>query len=73
MNKNDFYNLLEKSDLEVKLIDGTIKCSNNFNTIDKRSNLITVYDIEKRSIRHFYEDSIISVRNLDTTYQLLQE
>lgn len=87
MNRDEFYDLLSKTDLEVvfeKKTDGTIRtirCSANApksdgpkqNRATKPDTLITVYDIEARGWRSFYSDCIKEVRHLDTNFGLLQE
>lgn len=88
MNKTEFTQLLKKSDLEVKFVkkgDGTertIRCSSNIPE-DKLSptglskikpeKLVTVYDMDLNEWRSFYVDSIIEVKELPTSFGLLQE
>ena len=86
MNRSDFYNKLSQGDLEVvftKKTDGStkvMKCSlsapGDEHQDSKRTipdTLITVFDIEAQEYRSFYSDSIKEVKELGTSFSLLQE
>lgn len=87
MTRDEFYNKLEKSDLEVVFVKKTdnttrtMKCTANAPESDKPEQrkasrpetLITVYDTDAKGWRSFYADSIIEVKPLESTFGLLQE
>lgn len=88
MNKQDFYERLQKSDLQVtftKKTDGTtrvLKCTSNIpddKISDKEkvqksnTDLVTVYDIDCRDWRSFWLDSVTDIVELDSQFGLLQE
>ena len=87
MTRDEFYELLEKGDMQVvftKKTDGSIrkmKCTANAPESDKPETrktskpdtLITVYDTEAKGYRSFYSDNIKEVKPLDTNFGLIQE
>ena len=88
MNTDEFYQLLNETDLEVtftKKTDGTTRvlhCTKNIpedmlspeqKTRAKPEGLLTVFDTDARQWRSLYVDSITEVKQLETSYGLLQE
>ena len=87
MTRDEFYELLEKGDMQVvftKKTDGsirTMKCTANAHESDRPEirkpsrpdTLITVYDTEAKGYRSFYSDNIKEVKPLDTSFGLIQE
>lgn len=84
MNPNEFYALLDESDLEVVFTKvnsetRTIRCTANVPEDMKKdrgsatiANLVTVFDIDNHGWRSFYVDRITDVKKLDTKFQYLQ-
>ena len=89
MNKTEFYDLLDKGDIEVtftKKTDGTtrvMRCSSNIPEDKKKGakleapqrpdGVVTVYDTDAKNWRSFYADNIIEVKPLNTRFGLIQE
>lgn len=87
MKKDEILEELEHSDLEIVFTkkDGSeriMKCSSYFPEDQKpkgirksnpNSDLVTVFDIEKREFRSFNVDSVRSVTHLESKFGLLQE
>lgn len=85
MTKNEFYEKLNRADLEVvfkKRSDDslrTIRCTRlypEFPGSDKiqktrDENIVTVYDMTIREWRSFYLDSIQSIKELETNYEVI--
>lgn len=89
MTKDEFYEMLNKSDVEVtftKVTDGStrvMRCTSNVpvderleagpKRVSRSDNIVTVYDTESKGWRSFHADRIIEANPLDTRFGLLQE